>query len=184
MASGVTSQTWQSLIIDAAVAYINYGEPNEKILGATNGGVTFGWETFNVRSPEIDGLKGRLAGVSRITEASPQITVSLVEWNLDAIKLAFPGCDVVEAGGVATITRSGRVIPISEYPKNLAMVGTQSGTGADVVAMIKFPMVVEGAEIPTEDDSEATADITFVGHYDPDNPEDEPWEIRWPVSGS
>ena len=118
---------------------------------------------------------------SRITEASPQITVSLVDWNLAAIKLAFPGCDVVEAAGVATITRSGRIIPLSEYPKNIAMVGTQSGTGKDVIIMLKLPMVVDGAEIPTEDDSEATADLTFVGHYDPANPELEPWEIRWPV---
>lgn len=182
MGTGVTAQTWENMIIDAAVVYVNYGLPSQAILGATNGGVTFGWEAFNMRSPEIDGIKGRLAGVSRITEASPQIVVSLVEWNLDAIKLAFPGCSVVEAGGIATLTRDARVIPLEDYPANIAMVGTQSGTGDPVVIMLKYPMVVSGAEIPTEDDSEATADLTFVGHYDPSNPEVEPWEIRWPTS--
>jgi hypothetical protein len=182
MQTGVTAQTWENMIIDSAVVYVDYGLPGETILGATNGGVTFGWDAFNVRSPEIDGIKGRLAGVSRITEASPQITVSLVEWNLTAIKLASPGCTVVEAGGIATITRNTRVIPIGDYPLNIAMVGTQSGTGDPVVILLHRPMVVSGVEIPTEDDSEATADLTFVGHYDPANPEQEPWEIRWPTS--
>lgn len=184
MGTGVTAETWRSLILDAAVVYVNYGEPDQSVLGATNGGVTFGWEEFEVRSPEIDGIKGRLAGASRITRASPQVVVSLVEWKLSAIQLAFPGSDVVIAGGVATLTRSGRTIPIEEYPKNIAMVGTQSGTGNPVVAMIMRPMVVDGAEIPTEDESESTADLTFVGHYDPLNPELEPWEIRWPLAPS
>lgn len=180
--SGVTPQTWENMIIDSAVAYVNYGLPDERILGATNGGITFGWEAFNVRTPEIDGLKGRLAGVSRITEASPQIVVNLVEFSLENFQLAFPGIDVQTQGGFTHITRSGRVIPIEEYPENLAMVGTQSGTGNPVIIMIKRPMVVSGAEIPTADDSEATAALTFVGHYDPSDPEVEPWEIIMPNS--
>lgn len=182
--SGVTSQTWENMIIDSAVCYVDWGFPTERVIGATNGGVNFGWEAFNVRSPEIDGVKGRLAGVSRITEASPQLVVNLVEWTLENILLAFPGTEVVTAGGVSRITRSGRVIPLSEYPKNVALVGTQSGTGAAVVVLVKLPMVVSGAEIPTADDTEATAALTFVGHYDPSDTESEPWEIIFPDSGT
>lgn len=185
MGSGVTAETWRSMIMDAAVAYVNYGLPGERILGATNGGVTFGFETFNVRSPEIDGVKGRLAGVSRITDASPQITVNLVDFQRESLPLMFPGSDVVEQGGKIIVSRNARVIPLEDYPENLAMVGTQSGTGQPVVMIIKRPMCITGAEIPTADDTEATSAITFVGHYDPADIEQEPWEIHFPLpSGS
>lgn len=182
--TGVTAETFRNLILDAAVVYLNYGTPQEEILGATNGGATFGFEEFNIRSPEIDGIKGRLAGVSRITRASPRISVSLVEWRLQALRRAFPGCEISQANGYSVITRSQRVIPISDYPANITMVGTQSGTGNPVIMMVKRPMIVNGAEIPTEEDTEATATLEFVGHYDPSNPEEEPWEIRWPLGDS
>lgn len=182
MASGVTAATWRSMIMDSAVAYVDYGLPTERIMGATNGGVTFGFETFNVRSPEIDGVKGRLAGVSRITEASPQITVNLVDFQREVLPLMFPGSDVVEQAGKLIVTRNARVIPLEDYPENLAMVGTQSGTGQPVVMMIKRPMCITGAEIPTADDTEATSALTFVGHYDPADIEQEPWEIQFPIA--
>lgn len=180
--TGVTESTWRSMIIDVGAVYVNYGLPTERRLGATNGGVTFGWADFNIRAPEIDGLKGRLAGTTRITQASPQITVNLVEWNRKNMELSFPGSKAEWDGdkGMYVIKRSDRVIPLSDYPQNLAVVGTQSGTGSAVVMMIKLPQVTEGAEIPLEDDDEATADLTFVGHYDPADPEAEPWEIHWP----
>lgn len=179
--SGVTEQTWRNMILDAAVVYVNYGEPNERILGATNGGATFGWQEFNMRSPEIDGLKGPIKGASRITRAVPKIDVNLVEWNLQALAFSFPGVDIVTENGVATIRRSRRLMLDEDYPNNIAMVGTQSGTGEAVVMMLKNPMVMEGTEFPTTQNSEATATVSFVGHYDPQNPEDEPWEIHYPV---
>ncbi|MDD7973443.1 hypothetical protein [Roseinatronobacter alkalisoli] len=187
--TGVTAATWNSLIMDAAVAYLNYGSTDEnypeRILGATNGGVSFGWAEFNMRHPEIDGLKGSMKGASRITQAIPQLEVNLVEWSLENLLLAFPGCEVevsgVGAAQITTLTRSNRLIAPEEYPLNVAMVGTQSGTGLPVVAIIKNPLVVEGVELATQEDSETTTPVIFVGHYDPENPEDEPWEIRFPT---
>ena len=167
------------MIVDAGVVYVNFGEPDEAILGATNGGVTFGWEAMNMRTPEIDGLKGRLKGASRITEASPQMVVNLVEWHEDAILAAFPGVTVQTISGRKHITRTTRVIAPEDYPVNIAMVGKLS-SGEDVIVILKNPMVVSGAEIPTADDTEATTALTFVGHYDPDDIEEEPWEIIIP----
>lgn len=177
--SGITNRTWESMIVDAGVVYVNFGEPDEAILGATNGGVTFGWEAMNIRTPEIDGLKGRLKGASRITEASPQMVVNLVEWHEEAILAAFPGVAVQTISGRRHITRTTRVIAPTDYPVNIAMVGKLS-SGEDVIVILKNPMVVSGAEIPTADDTEATTSLTFVGHYDPDDIEEEPWEIIIP----
>lgn len=184
--TGVTEETWRSMIVDVGVVYVNYGEADERRLGATDGGVTFGWNEYETRAPEIDGLKGRLAGTTRITQASPQIEVNLVEWSRKNMEIAFPGAETEWDGdkGVYVLKRSTRVLPLSAFPKNLAVVGTQSGTGKAVVMMIKLPQVIDGAEIPMEDDNEATASLTFVGHYSADDPEEEPWEIHWPEDGT
>lgn len=187
--SGVTAATWDSLIVDAAVAYLNYGSTDpqypERILGATNGGVSFGWAEFEMRHPEIDGLKGHMKGASRITRAVPQIEVNLIEWSLENLKLTLPGCVETTVGvgaeQVTVLSRTNRLIPASAYPKNIAMVGVQSGTGLPVVAIIKNPLVEEGIELATESDGEATSAVVFVGNYDPQTPEEEPWEIRYPT---
>ena len=182
--TGVTAATWENMIVDAAVVYVNYGEGNEAILGATSGGATFGWAEFTMRNPEIDGLKGHIAGATRITRAIPQITANLIEWNLDAFKLAFPGYTETVAGDVITMTRSKRVLGIADHPVNVAMVGLQSGTGKPVVMMVKRPLVMNGIQFPTTENSEATSEVVFVGHYDPETPEVEPWEVRFPVAAT
>lgn len=187
MGSGVTESTWQNLIIDSGVVYANYGlgeSEGERILGATNGGVSFGWETFETRTPEIDGLKGPIKGATRITQAVPMISVNLVEWSLENFRLVFPGyeetTDGTGAERVSILTRSNRLFSEADYLDNIAIVGTLSGSEIPVVAMVKNALVTGGIELPLGPDSEATTEITFIGHYDGQNPEDEPWEIRYP----
>lgn len=183
MGTGVTENTWQNLILDTGVVYVNYGGANERILGATNGGVSFGWQAFNTRQPEIDGLLGPIKGATRIIEAVPQISVNLVEWSLENLQMGFPGYTATQSGTglerVTVLTRNTRLIPEADYLDNVAVVGTLS-SGEDVVALVKNALVIGGISIPMNPDSESTVEMIFVGHYDSATPNDEPWEIRYP----
>ena len=38
---GVTTETVKRLFVDAGAVYVNYDEPDERLLGATRGGNTF-----------------------------------------------------------------------------------------------------------------------------------------------
>ena len=185
MSSGVTQQTWERLVVDAGVVYANYGETDERILGATNGGATFGWQEYNTRQPEIDGVKGPIRGTTRITRAVPMVGVNLVEWSLENLKLALPGCDEAVTGTgaaqVTTLTRTSRMIPDEAYLDNIAIVATLSGTDQPIVIIVKNALIIDGISLPTEQDSEMTVELQFVGHYSSDNPEEEPWEIRYPT---
>lgn len=185
MGTGVTAQTWENLVLDTAVAYLDYGESGERILGATNGGVSFGWADFQTRQPEIDGLKGPIMGASRITRAVPQVSVNLVEWSLENLLLGLPGAVMAVTGAgaaqITTLTRSARLIPVADYITNVALVGTLSGETAPIVILVKNALILDGFSLPTNPDSEATAELVFVGHYDSASPEAEPWEIRYPT---
>lgn len=183
MSSGVTAQTWANLIIDVGVVYANYGEVSERIIGATNGGVSFGWEEFTVRQPEIDGLKGHIKGATRITRAIPQMTVNLVEWTKENVAMVLPAHTATTSGTgadqIVTYTRDTRLIPEADYLDNVAIVGTRSD-GEEVIVLVKNALVTSGVTIPMNPDSESTVEIVFVGHYDSTTPEEEPWEIRYP----
>jgi hypothetical protein len=182
--TGITPQTYESLIMDAGVVIVNYGEPSQRVLGATNGGVTFSWRELEWRSPEIDGLKGPLAGASRITRAVPQIVANLVEWNLENLMLAMPGFTEVNdpPAGFTRLERSTRVVSIDDYPVNVAVVGRLSNSNAAVIIVINRPLVMDAVELNMQQNTEATSAVTFVGHYDTSNPELEPVYVLWPDS--
>lgn len=183
MPTGITATTWQNMVIDEGVAWLDYGEPGERIIGATNGGVSFGFRDFNMREPEIDGLKGPLMGASRVTQAVPQLTIPLVELSLDNLLLGLPGAAATQSGTgaarIATIARDARLVPLGDYATNVAIVGRLSG-GEDVVVVVKNAIVMGGISIPMNPSSESTVEMVFVGHYDAAEPEDEPWEIIYP----
>jgi len=91
--SGISEKTPGSILVDAGAVYINYGLPNQRLLGATRGGNE--WNLNRVtRNIEIDGLKGAVKGLKRITEVNPQITANLIELTVENLILAIAGANV------------------------------------------------------------------------------------------
>ncbi|GAG95650.1 unnamed protein product, partial [marine sediment metagenome] len=74
-------------------------------LGATRGGNEFNLNRVT-RNIEIDGLKGAVKGLKRITEVNPQITANLIELTVENLVLAI-------AGAKATVTPTTDVL--AEY---------------------------------------------------------------------
>ena len=79
-------------------------------------------------------------------------------------------------------TITGGEIADSDYIDNVAIVGNVSGKSKPVICMIKNALADAGFSLATAPRDEAVPSIVFTGHYDPDDLDTEPWEIRWPNS--
>lgn len=185
--TAVTKETLQNIIFDAGIVYINYGLSDERILGATEGGNTFTVER-EIREMEFDGLRGKTKGARRIISENATLTVNLKEITPENIKLALAGSEMTdtnEAGMEGTThkeIRSTGKIELSDYIKNVAFVGTVSGTDKPVVAIVENALSDGGFEISAEDDNEVVIPIEFSAHYDPEDEEGKvPYAIRYPV---
>ena len=79
-------------------------------------------------------------------------------------------------------TITGGEIGDSDYIDNVAIVGNVSGKSKPVICMVKNALADTGFSLSTAPRDEAVPAIVFTGHYDPDDLDTEPWEIRWPNS--
>lgn len=182
--TGVTTHTAKRLILDAGAIYLNYGEGDERLLGATEGGASFVIEQ-EIREPEIDGLPGPLAGTRRVTAVHARISAQLLEQTTDNILLELAGAESERSvdNKYDIVTRKGYMIPANAHFKNVAIVALVSGTTNPVVCLIKNGLADGEFEFATEDDNEAKPSIQFTGHFTAEDLDAEPWEIRNPVIG-
>lgn len=183
--NGITTETVDKFLVDAGAVYVNLGETDERLLGATRGGNSFSIEQ-DVREPEIDGSPGPLKGTRRIVEVRPTLTANLMEITKENIMLAIAGADSTAYPDATAQThdsiRRSRNITAADYIKNIALVGTISGSDEPVIFIIENALQTDNFEIGTEDREEGVLSLTLTGHFDPANMTSEPWEIRFPMN--
>jgi len=85
-----------------------------------------------------------------------------------------------ETGDVTHDVITGGDIADEDYIDNVALVGTISGKAKDVICIVKNALADTGFSISTAPRDEAVPVIVFTGHYAADDPDTEPWEIRYP----
>jgi len=86
-----------------------------------------------------------------------------------------------ETGDPATHdTITGGDIEDSDYIDNVALGGPISGKSQDVICIVKNALADTGFSLATAPRDEAVPSIVFTGHYDPADPDTEPWNIRYP----
>jgi hypothetical protein len=183
--SGLTTETVNRFVVNAGAVYINLGLPDEKLIGATRDGVTFTIEQ-DIAEIEVDGSPGPFMGGRRILEVRPRIETTLLEMTAENFKLAIAGADsadFTDEGATApthnAITRN-RGIAVSDYIANVAVVGTLSGSNENFIGIIYNALQDGEISLESADSGEAGLGVTFTGHFDPSNMEQEPWEIRIP----
>lgn len=86
-------------------------------------------------------------------------------------ELTTPGDHTVITGGE---------IGDSDYINNVAIVGNVSGKNKPVICMVKNALADAGFSLATAPRDEAVPAIVFTGHYEGDDLDKEPWEVRWP----
>jgi hypothetical protein len=90
---------------------------------------------------------------------------------------------VYETGDSATHdTIAGGQIDGDSYVDNVALVGNISGKTQPVICIVKNALADTGFSISTAPRDEAVPTIVWTGHYDPADPDTEPWLIKYPRS--
>jgi hypothetical protein len=167
MPLNLTTQQIENIMLDTGVVYLNYGEAGERILAPTRGGNTFTVEQ-DVRVIERDGALGKEKGLRRVVTENAMLTVRLLDFSLDNLKLALAGSTV--SGQVVTSTLNGS-INASEYFKNVTWIGTDMA-GKNKVIKLFNALADNGLNIDATDKDESVLEVVFAGHRDPqDNTE-------------
>lgn len=181
--NGITKQTADHFLVDAGAVYLNLDLEDERLLGATSGGNTFTLEQ-EFRQPEIDGSPGPLKGTRRIISVNPILQINLIELTKENLMMALAGADSAplpaEEAATHDSIRRTRNITAADYIKNVALIGTVSGSDEPAIFMIYNGLHDDNLELGSEDQNEGILTLSIKGHFDPESMEQEPWEIRWP----
>lgn len=181
---GITTETVKRFVLDAGAVYLNYGEDNEALLGATRGGNVFLVEQ-EVREMPVDGARGPMKGARRIITIRPRITANLLEIDADALLVMLPGSAKTDYPSAEAKTHDAikriRDIIDGDYLTNVAIIGKISGADEDFIGIIKEALSDENMELTTADKEEGVIAVTFTGHFSPAKLSEEPWEIRFPI---
>ena len=187
---GITGpETYENFLVDAGAVYVFDDETevedltDNDILGATRDGNSFTVEQ-EIREMEVDGAKGPVKGSRRITNINAQIVANIIEMGSEKFQKALPGSVTEDYPDTEPthdkITRELQ-IALEDY-ENVALVGEIHGKDEPIICVIKNGLADEGLSIDTSDDDEAGLEITFTAHFDPENLDEEPWEIYYPQS--
>lgn len=181
---GITAETYERLVIDAGAVYKDYvsAENPGTLLGATRGGSVFAVET-ELREMPVDGAKGPVKGDKRIIKVTASLECNFIESTTEIFKRMLPGSSAsdfpAESATHDEIRRTNDVSAV-DYLTNVVIVGQVSGSYHPVVLMVENAMSDGKVSISLADNDEAVNKIKFIGHFDPDALDNEPWLIRFP----
>jgi len=187
--NGLTKETVDRFVIDAGAVYLNVGEVDERLLGATRGGNEFTIDQ-DIKLIEIDGVKGATMGARRIVESNATLKVNLLELTSENIMLAIAGADATDytdpsiepapTGASHDRIRRTRNISDMDFIKSISVVGKISGSAENIIVTIYNALSDDSFELAFDDREEGALEITLTAHYDPENVEEEPWSIDFP----
>jgi len=187
--NGLTKETVDRFVIDAGAVYLNVGEVDERLLGATRGGNEFTIDQ-DIKLIEIDGVKGATMGARRIVESNATLKVNLLELTSENIMLAIAGADATDytdpsiepapTGASHDRIRRTRNISDMDFIKSISVVGKISGSAENIIVTIYNALSDDSFELAFEDREEVALEITFTARDDPENVEEEPWSIDFP----
>jgi hypothetical protein len=182
MANAITSTTAKNMILDAGVVYVNYGETNERILGATEGGNSFTIER-DFQEIAVDGAKGKIKGLMRLVAENASLAVNMREFSTANLLAALPGTVKAYFPAVTpthdSITSTGSLSD-SSYLTNIALVSTVSGSNQPCVIILTNAIADGKFEFKAKDKDAVTLEVTFSATYDPADLDTVPYEIRYP----
>lgn len=196
--SGFTKSTPDRLLMDAGAFFKNFayepgGTNNDtfdtaveagKLIGATKGGGEFS-AVPTVRQIEVDGVKGRAAGLEVIDAWEVYIKATILETTTESIRAALCAAQVDTASDTTYDVIEGKSdIELADYVDNVTWIGKLSGSDKPVIIQIFNALSTDGLKITVQDKSEATIPVTFYGHYRQENLDAPPFRIFYPKAKS
>lgn len=179
MACSLTTNTINNLLLDNAVIQLNYTTTAPITLGATRGGASFTIER-DIKSVEVDGMKGEVKGLRRIVGERAQITGVLIEHGSTIYTSVLAGLtSSATTEGYDKLT-SDTTITDGDYLTDVAIVGNVSGSTVDLVCIIYNALGDGNFSLETVDKEETGYEVQFTGHYSSTDLCTAPYEIRYP----
>lgn len=166
MPRNITTAQKESIMLDSAVLFADYGLATQREIGITKGGVEFN-VSENVRDIEYDGRRGKTKGMQVVDEINAYLKCSTLELSNDNI-LATLGA-ASETGTIISNTACG-LIASTRYLNNVTAFGYMNKTGAFKKITLKNAAAFNGGmTIKTTDKGEATIDLQFNANWNPED---------------
>lgn len=178
--TGFNEKTKDHLLLDSGAIYKNFGLPDQERIGATSGGNEFNAKA-KIRQTDIDGVKAANAkGLEVIDNITTTLKCSFIEITLEILKAALIANVDTTTDTDYDIITGKIIIEDSDYIKNIAWVGTLSGSGKPVIIILYNALCLDGLQLKTQDSKDNVLDITFTAHADPAKPKELPYKILYP----
>jgi hypothetical protein len=161
----ITQTQKDSIILDAAVLFFNYGLTNQRELGITKGGVNF-TVTENVRQIEYDGRRGPTMGMEVVDEITAAMVVTTLEATQENLELTLNAASM--ASGLIQNTQAG-LVPDEKYLANITAFGKQVGTNQYKKITLFNVAAAGGLNLNTQDKAEAGVQLTLNAHWNPED---------------
>ncbi len=178
--TGFNEKTMDHLLLDAGAIYKNFGLPDQKIIGATSGGNEFNAKA-KIRQIDVDGVKAANAkGMEVIDSITTTLKCNFIEVSREILQAALIADVDTTSDSNYDILKGKIVIADSDYIKNIAWVGTISGSQKPVIIVIYNALCLDGLQLKTQDSKDNVLDVTFTAHADPTKPKEIPYAIYYP----
>ena len=178
--TGYNEKTKDHLFLDAGALYKNFGLTDQALIGATSGGNEFDAK-MKIRQIKVDGVKSTNAkGLEVIEDVTTTLKCKFLEITEDILKAALIANVDTTTDTTYDIITGKITIADSDYIKNIAWVGTISGSNKPVIIVIENALCLDGLQLKAEDSKDNALDVTFTGHVDPTTPNNLPYTIYYP----
>lgn len=190
--TGYTASTLEKLLLDSGAFFVNYEVGTDtydsavaagKLLGATRGGGSF-TAIPELRTIEVDGLKGKAKGMQVIDSWEVKMSASVLEVTQDVLKKALISTNSeVEMTTLYNKITANTTIDLTDYIDNVTFVGKYSGSSDPIIIQIYNALNVNGLTLTTADKGESVIALEFDGHYDATDLDTPPFAIFYPPVG-
>lgn len=178
--NGFTNKTMEHLLIDSGAIYKNFGLPDQALVGATSGGNEFDVKT-KMRQIKVDGVKAANAkGLELVDSVTTTLKCTFIEMTEEILASALTANIDRTTDDNYDIINGKIKIEDSDYIKNLALVGTLSGSSKPIIILIENALCLDGLQLKTQDSKDNTVAVTFTAHADPEDPNALPYKIYYP----
>lgn len=186
--SGFTSGTAEKLLLDAGAFFVNFEVGTDtfasavaggKLLGASRGGGQFS-AVPEMRTIEVDGVKGAAKGLQVIDAWEIMITANVLEVSAEGLAQALTASDTDNTDAVYSKITAKNFVELADYIDNVTWVGKLSGSAEPVIIQVYNAINTNGLTLQTQDKDETVIAMEFKGHYDAADLDSPPFAIYYP----
>lgn len=188
--TGMTENTVEHFVLGAGVFALNFTPGTDtyetaktagKLLGATTGGGEFKAAKVGHYS-QVDGAPENTKGLYILDYWTTTMQATVKEMTAETIETALAAAKKATEQGVDgyDVITPKDALELSDYKDNVTYIGRLVGSEKPIIIQIFNAFNTNDVSIQPKDNDEASVQVIFTGHYDPNDLEKLPYKIYWP----